>query len=227
MKYSLFRSIEQGRGIVKQLLLSVSLAAIACADVASAQSSTEVYDYDALGRLISVVTTGGANDGDAHAICYDAAGNRTSYDARSNRAIPACAQGSLPPPPPPPPTPTPTPSPTPSIAISNGSAVEGRAMSFTVTLSAASGSSVSVNYASANGTAGSGDFTAVSGALTFSAGQTSKSISVYTKRDRGAEADERFYINLSNPVGATIADSQGVGTILDDDDDPMCGNVFC
>ncbi len=111
MKYSPFRSIGQGRGIVKQLYLSVSLAAIACADVASAQSSTEVYDYDALGRLISVVTTGGANDGDAHAICYDAAGNRTSYDARSNRAIPACAGGSTSPPPPPPSPPPPPPPP--------------------------------------------------------------------------------------------------------------------
>lgn len=29
--------------------------------------------------------------------------------------------------------------------------------------------------------------------------------------------NESFYVNLSNPVGATIADGQGIGTITNDD----------
>jgi hypothetical protein len=38
------------------------------------------------------------------------------------------------------------------------------------------------------------------------------------KDDRKAEPDETFYVNLTNATGgATIADDQGVGTILNDD----------
>jgi len=32
-----------------------------------------------------------------------------------------------------------------------------------------------------------------------------------------AEPNETFFVNLSNPTNATIADSQGVGTIVDND----------
>ena len=100
-------------------------------------------------------------------------------------------------------------------------------INFVVTLSTGSHSGVSVNYASANGSAGTADFTAVSGTLAFSAGQSSKTIAVSTKQDLLLEANESFYVNLSGAVGATIADSQGVGTIIDDDDDPMCGDFQC
>src|SRR5207249_2215454 len=34
------------------------------------------------------------------------------------------------------------------------------------------------------------------------------------------EADETFFVNLSNAANATISDGQGVGTILDDDEPP-------
>ena len=34
------------------------------------------------------------------------------------------------------------------------------------------------------------------------------------------EADETFVVNLSNPTNATIADAQGVGTIIDNDPTP-------
>jgi YD repeat-containing protein len=213
----LYKAILEGV-ITRQLYLGVSLAALAAASTATAQSSTEVYDYDALGRLISVVTTGGANDGDAHAICYDAAGNRTSYESRSDRTVPACAEGSSPPPPPPPPPP-----PAPSLSVSNASITEGGNMTFFVNLSAAHTSSVSVNYATADNSAGSADYYAVSGTLTFSPGQTGKSVVVTTRQDAIFEGDETFYLNLSSPTGgATISDSQGAGLILDDDFSDPC-----
>ena len=55
------------------------------------------------------------------------------------------------------------------------------------------------------------------GTLTFGAGQTRKTIKVMGKGDTAVEADEKFFVNLSSPVGATLADGQGTGTIRNDD----------
>ena len=89
---------------------------------------------------------------------------------------------------------------------------------FTVTLDAPSATPVTVDYATASGSATAGsDFTAASGTLTFAPGQTTRTILVPTLNDAVAEPTETFTVNLSNPVGATIADGTGVGTITDDD----------
>ena len=89
---------------------------------------------------------------------------------------------------------------------------------FTVTLSAASPQTVTVNYATANGTATAGsDYVAQTGTLSFTAGQTSKTISVTVNGDTTVEPNETFFVNLSSPSGATIADAQGQGTITNDD----------
>jgi len=115
--------------------------------------------------------------------------------------------------------------PTPSLAINNATVTEGNSgtvsATFTVTLSAASGQTVTVNYATASGTATSGsDFTSTSGQLSFSPGQTSKTIAVPVLGDTRDEPNETFNLNLSSVVNATIADSQGLGTINDDDPTP-------
>ena len=89
---------------------------------------------------------------------------------------------------------------------------------FTVSLSAPSGLNVSVDFATADGTATApADYTAASGTLTFAPGQTTKQVTVLVKGDLLDEANETFFVNLSNPSNATIADGQGVGTITDDD----------
>jgi large repetitive protein len=89
---------------------------------------------------------------------------------------------------------------------------------FTVSLSAASGQPVTVNYATANGTAAVGsDYDAKTGTLTIPAGQTSGTITVLVNGDQLGESDETFFVNLSSPTNATIADGQGVGTIVDDE----------
>jgi chitinase len=89
---------------------------------------------------------------------------------------------------------------------------------FTVTLSSASLSVVTVNYATSNGTATApGDYTAASGTLTFSPGDTSKTVTVAVVGDTVPEPDETFTVGLSTPSGATIADGSGLGTIVDDD----------
>jgi glucose/arabinose dehydrogenase len=111
---------------------------------------------------------------------------------------------------------------TPSLSINNVSVAEGSAGStnavFTVTLSAASSKTVTVNFATANGTATAGsDYVALAGTLTFPAGTTSRTINIQVTGDTVSEANETFYVNLSNAVNATIADGQGVGTITNDD----------
>ncbi len=111
---------------------------------------------------------------------------------------------------------------TPSLTISDVTAAEGASGTtnfvFTVTLSAAIATDVTVNFATANGTAAAGsDYTAASGTLTFTAGQTSKTITVGVLGDTASEAAETFFVNLTSPVGATLADSQGLGTINNDD----------
>jgi DNA-binding beta-propeller fold protein YncE len=90
---------------------------------------------------------------------------------------------------------------------------------FAVTLSAASTTPVTVQYTTADGTAVAGsDYAAVSGTLTFAPGQTSRTVLVPTLDDHISEPTESFFVNLSNPIGATIARGQGTGTIIDNND---------
>lgn len=94
------------------------------------------------------------------------------------------------------------------------------AASFTVTLSAAVPQTVTVAYATANVTATAGsDYAATSGTLTFFPGDTSRTVTVAIVPDSVDEVDETFRLNLSAPVGATVAIGQSVATI-DDDDGP-------
>ncbi|MGB5928962.1 MAG: Calx-beta domain-containing protein, partial [Cyclobacteriaceae bacterium] len=93
--------------------------------------------------------------------------------------------------------------------------------SFTVSLSAASAKTITVNYATADGTANAGtDYTATSGTLTFNPGETSKSVDVSITDDALDEANETFVLNLSSASNATIADTQGLATITDNDSAP-------
>ena len=108
------------------------------------------------------------------------------------------------------------------ISINDVSTTEGdsgtKTMNFTVTLAAASNLTVTVNFTTADGTATApSDYLATSGTLTFNPGQTTKTISVTVNGDQSFEPDETFFINLSGATNATISDSQGLGTILNDD----------
>ena len=89
---------------------------------------------------------------------------------------------------------------------------------FDIRLSAASNQTVNVSVATQSGTAtGDLDFGAGSLVLTLQPGQTSLLVTVLIKGDTAIEGTEEFFLNLSNPVNATIADNQGVVTIIDDD----------
>jgi len=79
---------------------------------------------------------------------------------------------------------------------------------------------VSVNYTTANGTETDGeDYTAITDVLIFMPGETEQKIEVFVNGDNMVEPDEAFFVNLSNAIGGvTISDSQGIGTITNDDD---------
>jgi hypothetical protein len=121
------------------------------------------------------------------------------------------------------------PLPTPSLTLSDATVTEGntgtRTAAFTVTLSAASGQTVTVSYATADGTAGGGDYQAASGMVTFAPGETNKAITVEVTGDRLAEPHETFVVNLTGPTNVTVADGQGVGTITDDEPRISIGDV--
>ena len=111
-----------------------------------------------------------------------------------------------------------------SVADDDKSDVEeGETASFVVTLSGTVSGVVQVPYTTANVTAESGsdkDYTAASGTLEFSAGDTSKTIEVTTLEDGLNEADETYTLTLTSvtgPDGVSLGTSSATGTIEDDD----------
>lgn len=92
------------------------------------------------------------------------------------------------------------------------------AAEFRVTLSTPSASTVTVDFATANGTATApADYLSNAGTVTFVPGDTEELVAVQVNGDTLVEPDESFSVTLSDPVGASIADGHGEGTILDDD----------
>ncbi len=91
-------------------------------------------------------------------------------------------------------------------------------MVFTVTLDNPSPLTVTAHFATVNGSATSpSDFVATSGTVTFAPGVTTQHITVQIKGDTSHETDENFIVRLSSPTNAAFGDSQGVGTIVNDD----------
>jgi hypothetical protein len=118
----------------------------------------------------------------------------------------------------------------PLVTISDVSKNEGNrnntSFVFTVSLSEASGKYVYVNFATANGTAttGDNDYFANSGTVYFAPGQTTATITILVRGDKTKEANETFAVNLTGATDGTISDSQGVGTIVNDDGGTGKGN---
>ena len=116
----------------------------------------------------------------------------------------------------------------PSVSIADASGLEDAVgnLPFDVTLNAASGKKITVDYATADDTATMGsDYTQTNGTLTFSAGETTKTINVPVLEDGSPEEDETFTVTLSDAVNATIGDGTGTGTIQDDDPVPTALSI--
>ena len=116
----------------------------------------------------------------------------------------------------------------PSVSIADASGLEDAVgnLTFDVTLNTASGKEITLNYATADDTATAGsDYTQTNGTLTFSAGETTKTIDVAVLEDGSPEEDETFTVTLSNAVSATIGDGTATGTIQDDDPVPTALSI--
>jgi len=114
----------------------------------------------------------------------------------------------------------------PSFSINSPTVVnEGAAITFTITKggNTSTGLTHSFNWATANGTATApSDYTAGSGVLTFATSDTQKTVQVQTVTDGVADSAsiETFVVNLTTNAstnGATLAVSQGTGSIADVD----------
>ncbi|HKY44029.1 MAG TPA: Calx-beta domain-containing protein, partial [Pyrinomonadaceae bacterium] len=115
---------------------------------------------------------------------------------------------------------------TPNVSVADAEANEPASgsvpMLFTISLSAPAGpSGASVQYATAdqapaiNHAVAGSDYTAVPlTTLNFGPGEQFKTVTVDILADgAGAEVDETFELNLSNPTNAIIADGTAIGTI--------------
>ena len=94
---------------------------------------------------------------------------------------------------------------------------------FTVTLAPARRQAVSVSYATSDGTAEAGsDYESASGTVTFSPGETSKTVSVTVNGDDEAEANETFTLALtSTPNGQIDPQNSSAGAVIKNDDEKM------
>jgi hypothetical protein len=110
----------------------------------------------------------------------------------------------------------------PTISINDVSVTEGnsgtKAAAFTLTLSGPSVEPIAIRVITTPGTAtASSDYNSINLVVTFQPGIVTRTFDVGIIGDTNLESNETFTANLSEPFGTTIADGEGVGTILDDD----------
>jgi len=98
---------------------------------------------------------------------------------------------------------------------------------FTVSLSAPATQQVTVHYATGADTAQTPeDYQSEMGTLTFAPGETIKTVMVPVNVDTASAADETFFVTLSNPVNASLARPQAVGTIRADTRTLVLGGIY-
>jgi VCBS repeat-containing protein len=111
------------------------------------------------------------------------------------------------------------------LTVANISGAEGNSgatpFTFTITRSGNTTGTSTVKVATSGGTATGGgtDYTSIpAGTLvSFAAGQTSATVTVNVTGDTTVEPNETFNLVLSTPVGATVSDTSGTATIVNDD----------
>ena len=111
--------------------------------------------------------------------------------------------------------------PAPSLSINNMTVTEGDTgtlnANFTVTMSAVSGQTCPSTSRPRTAPRPRRPTTQPRTARSPSPRQTTKTITVSVNGDLLDEANETFFVNLTNPSNATISDAQGLGTITDND----------
>ena len=85
----------------------------------------------------------------------------------------------------------------------------------TVSMNKASTDAVTFDYATRDGTAVAGtDYTQIAATTgTIAAGETSLDIDITILTDNAVESDEHFFVDISNPMNATISPTGGMGRV--------------
>ncbi len=112
----------------------------------------------------------------------------------------------------------------PSLSINDVALSEGNSgtitFTFTVSLSSPAPAPVTFDIATQDNTATVADSDYVARSLTsqtIATGQQTYSFDVTVNGDVNMEPNESFFVNVTNVTGASVADAQGIGTILSDD----------
>lgn len=174
-----------------------------------ADSDIDLRVYDTFGNVVASATSGSDNEyldtilasaGTYYLEVYPYSGSGNTYDLWWDDL----------------------PAPVPEISIDDVTITESDGginnAVFTVSLDTVSSNTITVDYYTTDDTAISGsDYNYTSATLTFNPGQTTATVSIPIVDDTSFESDESFFVNLYNPTNANISDSQGIGTILNDD----------
>ena len=111
----------------------------------------------------------------------------------------------------------------PLLRVANATVREGpqAQLQFDVSLDRAAAVTVTVDYATSDDTATAGaDYTAMSGMLSFAAGETAQTVSVPVLDDAHDEGTETLTLTLSNARDAAIDDATATGRIVNTDPMP-------
>ena len=190
--------------------LSATTTPVTAFTVMVVGSSRDVSAVEAAGTEVTLTLASAVASGEAVTVVYDdpTANDDTNaiQDASGNDADTVSAQsvtnGST--------------AARPRLGVSNGHAREGEGetIDFVVQLQPATGAQVTVDYRTEDVTATAGeDYEAASGTLTFSPGETEKTLRVPIVDDDHDDDGETFTLRLSNATGAWIGDGEGTGTI--------------
>ncbi len=108
---------------------------------------------------------------------------------------------------------------TPQINVDDVTVSEGQGyVDFLVRLSNPGTQTVSVNYTLAGNTATVGsDYTGQTGTLSFTPGETVKTVRVALVDDTATETIESFKLTLDTPANATLGQATGTATVVDND----------
>ena len=102
--------------------------------------------------------------------------------------------------------------------VPEGDPFTATAVNFTVTLAQPQTNPASVRWSTADGTATAGhDYEAASGTIHFAPFETAKTIAVKVLGDFAREADEDFFVNLSEAVNGVLPSQPGRGVLLNED----------
>lgn len=164
-------------------VLVAALLSSAAFDAAVAAETT-AYSYDARGRLVTVVRSGGPAGSFTSSYAIDDADNRTQVAVTQNGTV------------------------APSFSVANArNATEGTPLVLEMARDGGSGVGGSGDYATSGSATSGSEFTTTSGALTFSSAETTPAFSAPTASDRAVEASESVLASIAGAAGGATAAS--------------------